>query len=209
MEEMINLDEFMSSLKLPPVSYVAVFDIETGAVTSVGPAYAFQNEKYVFPLDDETALSIIEGATKIHTCFVDPASNTLELSEVKTVTKMDDVLHRIVDKQWSEVEKPDIYIAYSESANQLSFQLTEELYGTYILDEQFQPARKRKVLWDGETQMHFFVTEYNDPNILYKAIVITLSELTDETLTIDLPELPGKFSLYTRRIFKNYVIEKV
>jgi hypothetical protein len=209
MEEMIDLDVFMEGLKLPPPSYVAVFDIETGAVISVGPSYAFPDEKYVFPLDDETALSIIEGGTKIHTCFVDLASNTLELSEVKTVSKIDDVLHRIVDKQWSDVEKPDIYVTYSLEANSLTFQLTEELYGTYKLDEQFQPARKRKVLWDGETQMHFFVTEYNDPNILYKAIVITLAELTDESLTIELPSLPEKFSLYTRRIFKNYVIEKV
>jgi len=207
MEEMIDLEKFMSSIVLPEIKYVAVFDPDTGAVTSVGPSYAFPNEKSILDLDDETALSIIEGRTKIHSCFVDLTSNTLELSEVKTVVKMDDVLHRIVERQWSDIEKPDLYIAYKD--NTLTFQLTEELYGTYILDDQFQPVKKRKVRWDGDTQLHFFVTEYNDPNILHKSIVITLSDIIEQSHTVEILALPDKFSVYTRRIFKNYVIEKL
>jgi hypothetical protein len=207
MEEMIDLDEFMASIVMPEIKYVAVFDPATGAVTSVGPSYAFPKEKFILDLDDETALSIIEGRTKIHSCFVDPTSNTLELSEVKTAVKMDDVLHRIVERQWSNIEKPDLYITYKN--NTLTFQLTEELYGTYILDAQFQPAKKRKVRWDGDTQLHFFVTEYNDPNILHKSIVITLSDIIEKSHTVEVLSLPDKFSVYTRRIFKNYVIEKL
>jgi hypothetical protein len=207
MEEMIDLEEFMASIVLPEIKYVAVFDPDTGAVTSVGPSYAFPNEKFTLDLDDETALSIIEGRTKIHSCFVDPTSNTLELSEVKTVIKMDDVLHRIVDSQWSDIEKPDLYITYNDST--LTFQLTEELYGTYVLDKKFQPVKKRKVRWDGDTQLHFFVTEYNDPNILYKSVVMTLADIIEKSYTVELLELPEKFSVYTRRIFKNYVINKL
>jgi transcriptional regulator len=207
MEEMIDLEEFMASIVLPETKYVAVFDPDTGAVTSVGPSYAFSNEKFILDLDDETALSIIEGRTKIHSCFVDPTSNTLELSEVKTVVKMDDVLHRIVERQWSDIEKPDLYITYKD--NTLTFQLTEELHGTYILDAHFQPVKKRKVRWDGDTQLHFFVTEYNDPNILHKSVVITLSDIIEKSHTVEVLALPDKFSVYTRRIFKNYVIEKL
>jgi hypothetical protein len=207
MEEMIDLEKFMASIVLPEIKYVAVFDPDNGAVTSVGPSYAFPNEKSILDLDDETALSIIEGRTKIHSCFVDLTSNTLELSEVKTVVKMDDVLHRIVERQWSDIEKPDLHITYKD--NTLTFQLTEELYGTYILDAQFQPVKKRKVRWDGDTQLHFFVTEYNDPNILHKSVVITLSDIIEQSHAVEVLALPDKFSVYTRRIFKNYVIEKL
>jgi transcriptional regulator len=207
MEEIIDLNEFMASIVLPEIKYVAVFDPDTGAVTCVGPSHAFADEKFILDIDDETALSIIEGRTKIHSCFVDPTSNTLELSEVKTVVKMDDVLHRIVDNKWSDIEKPDLYITYN--TNELTFQLTEELHGTYILDDKFQPVKKRKIRWDGDTQLHFFVTEYNDPNILYKSIEITLSDIIEKSHTVKLEDLPEKFSVYTRRIFKNYVIEKL
>ena len=207
MEEIIDLESFMAGIVLPKITYVAVFDPDTGAVTSVGPSYAFPNEKFILDLDEETALSIIEGRTKIHSCYVDPTSNTLELSEVKTVSKIDDVLHRIVELQWSDIEKPDIYITYSN--NKLIFQLTEELQGTYILAEKFQPAKKRKVRWDGDTQLHFFVTEYNDPNILHASVVLTLSDIIAKDYVVKVAELPEKFSVYTRRIFKNYVIEKV
>jgi len=207
MEEIVDLEKLMASIVMPEIKYVAVFDPDTGAVTSVGPSYAFPQEKFILDLDDETALSIIEGRTKIHSCFVDPASNTLELSEVKTVIKMDDVLHRIVDSQWSNIAKPDIHITYNNST--IVFQLTEELYGTYILDKKFQPVKKRKVRWDGDTQLHFFITEYNDPNILYQSVVVTLADIIAKSHTVDVTNLPEKFSVYTRRIFKNYVIEKL
>jgi hypothetical protein len=130
-----------------------------------------------------------------------------QTSPYKTVSKIDDVLHRIVDSQWSEIDKPDVFITYKD--NTLTFQLTEELHGTYILDEQFQPVKKRKVRWDGDTELNFFVTEYNDPNILHKSIVMTLSDIVEKDYVVELSDLPEKFSVYTRRIFKNYVINKI
>lgn len=204
---MSDLETLMANIEMPEIKYVAVFDPDTGEVTSVGPSYAFPEEKFTLDLDDETALSIIEGRTKIHACFVDPTSNTLELTGRRTELKMDDVLHRIVDSRWSNIEKPDLHITYDN--NTIVFQLTEELYGTYILDKKFQPVKKREVRWDRDMQLHFFITEYNDPNILYQSVVVTLADIIAKSHTVDVTNLPVKFSIYTRRVFKNYVIEKL
>ncbi len=55
----------------------------------------------------------------------------------------------------------------------------------------------------------FFITEYNDPNILYQSVVVTLADIIAKSHTVDVTNLPVKFSIYTRRVFKNYVIEKL
>jgi hypothetical protein len=71
----------------------------------------------------------------------------------------------------------------------------------------FNQFKKRKIFWDGETKMDFLLTDYNDPNILFKMISITLSDIIEKSKTINDIEVPENFSLYTRRIFKNYLID--
>jgi hypothetical protein len=85
--------------------------------------------------------------------------------------------------------------------------MTEEFSGTYKLDKQFQPIVQRKIYWDGETVMNFLITDYNDPNILHKMISLKISDLIAASKTFRSLDLPETFSVYTRRIFKNYVIE--
>jgi hypothetical protein len=206
MEEVINIEELLKDFQLSPISYVAVFNPETGEVISVGPSVAFKNEKYTVSVDDELALSIIDGKTLISSCFVDITGNTLEISQIKSIFKMDDVLHRIIEKQWSNIEKPDVYITYTN--NSLIFELSEEYNGTYKHDDQIQPIKSKKVMWDGETSMTFLVSTYNDPNVPFKLLKITLSELIGNSKIFDNLDFPcEKFSIYTRRIFKNYVFE--
>jgi hypothetical protein len=50
MEEVINFDKWISEYTLPVITYVATYDPATGAVKSVGPSHAFENEKYLAPL---------------------------------------------------------------------------------------------------------------------------------------------------------------
>ena len=124
MEEIIDFEEFLRNIKLPEVSYVAVFDPETGEVKSVGPSHAFENKPYKIPLDKETAELIIEGKIRINSCFVDITGNTLEIAEIKSVFKIDDVLHRVVETKWAEFDKADIYITYDKSQNTSTVELT-------------------------------------------------------------------------------------
>lgn len=207
MEQEINLDQLLQELTISETVYMAEFDPMSGSVFRVGPNHAFNGRPNCVTVDRDTAELIIEGKIQLSTCFVDVNSNTLEITETKSVSKIDDVLHRITEKKHVDFEKPDIVITYNTKSQILKFELSEELGGTKILPKKFQPVKKRKIFWDGETKLDFLLTDYNDPNILFEMISITLADILAGAKTVKNIQAPEHFSLYTRRIFKNYWIE--
>jgi len=207
MEEIIDFEKILGELEFPKLTYVAIFNPDTGEVTSVGPAYTFPNVENKVDIDQSTAELIIEGKIRLNSCFIDMRENKLEIAEIKSMFKIDDVLHRIVEARWSNIERPDVFIEYNRKTKTLKIQLTEEFYGTKKVPKKFHPIAKRKVIWDGDTEMNFLITEYNDPNILYKMVSIKVSDLVGKTKTISDLKLPERYSVYTRRLFKNYIIE--
>ena len=200
----MDFDEWIATYKQPPHTYVAVYDPETGAVKSVGPTHAFSNEKYKIDLDPDVAEAILTAATPIHKCIVDVNSNTLEIAEVKTVSKIDDLLHRIILLADSDIEKPDVFLTYNSKNQTLKVELSGEFGGTKKLKS---PAKTRKIIWDGDTEMDFLITEYNDPNVIFEKISVKINELVGKSKTFKNINYDN-FSVYTRRLFKNYVIEK-
>lgn len=203
MEEVIDFDEWLANYKPEPITFVAVYDPNTGQVISVGPKHAFVDEQYQISLDNETAESILEARTQIHNCFVDVNSNTLEIAEIKSLVKLDDVLHRIISIEYTSIKKPDVYLTYSKKSKTLKIQLSEEFGGTKKLK---QKVTKRNFVWNGDTEMNFLITDYNDPNMIFEMFSVKINELVGQTKTIKNVDYE-KFSVYTRRLFKNYVIE--
>ena len=203
MEEITDFDNWFTNFKLPPVKFVAVFNPDTGAVISVGPSYSFEDQKHKISIDKELAESIINAEIKIHTCIVDMNSNTLEVAEIKSVYKIDDVLHRIISKKYADIKKPDIYIKHDSKLAVLKIEMSTEFGGTR---KSRTGIKKRNIVWDGDTEMQFFITEYNDPNLLFEVVTVTINDLIGKhKLITDFNY--SKFSVYTRRLFKNYVIE--
>lgn len=203
METVEDFDKWLAEYKPAPVRYVAVYDQLTGDVKSVGPDYAFPNEEYTIEIDSETALSIIAAEIQIHHCQIDVHSGNLEIAETKTLNKLDDVLHRIPLIQYADITKPDVYLTYTTKNQTLKIQLSTEFGGT----KKYKDANKpRKFVWDGSTVMDFLITEYNDPNLIYKMFSVKINELVGKTVTIKNISYDN-FSVYTRRLFKNYVIE--
>lgn len=203
MEEMI-LDDF-SDIKIAPVEFMATFDHHTGAVIAVGPSIAFENEQYKLPIDAEIAISIIEGKTPLTSCVVNIAENQVEISETKTLFKIDDVLHRITESKFADFDIVDVCV--TQNSNEFVFELSKELGGTRENPAQ-QSKKQRKLVWGGETTLYFFVTDYNDPNVLHQNIQFSLDDLNGKSVTVKkVDDLPTDFSVYTRRLFKNYMIE--
>ena len=66
----------------------------------------------------------------------------------------------------------------------------------------------KTIEWQGDQDMIFLVTEYNDPNVLQEMISFDVNELVKypQQFTLALPE---KFSIYTRRIFDKYTYEDI
>jgi hypothetical protein len=202
MEKILDFDQWYLNWKPPVIEYVAVFDSQTGAVLSVGPSHAFVNEKYKVPIDQETAESIISAEIKIDSCVIDINSNKLEVAEIKSVFKLDNVLHRIISIEYTDQKNSDIYLTYNSKNKSLKIELSTEFGGTKV---PVVPVKERRIVWDGDTEMNFFITDYNDPNVLFEIISIRIKDLVGKAKTFKNIEYK-KFSAYTRRLFKNYVI---
>ena len=207
MEEVIDFDSWIKDHKPEEPRYMVTYHPETGSVTSVGPDYAFEKERYKLYIDTEIAELLINGKIQVSSCFVDHTTSEFTVTEVKSVFKIDDVLHRIVEKQWSELERFEVYLTFDQLTKELTVELSEEYRGTKQLPEKFQPVAKRRIVWDGDVEMNFLLTDYNDPNFLYTMLSVKVADLIEQKKVFENIEVPPRFSVYTRRLFKNYIIE--
>ena len=202
METIEDFDKWLAEYKPPETTYVAVFDPLTGKVQSVGPDYAFADQVNQVPIDRELAQSIISAEIQIEKCLIDINSGKLEIAEIKTLIKLDDVLHRIVSSEYTDVTHPDIFLTYTSKTKTLKIQLSQEFGGTKKYQTNPKP---RNFVWDGNTVMDFLITGYNDPNEIYQMFSITINELIGKNKIIKNLNY-DTFSVYTRRLFNNYVI---
>ena len=124
METIEDFDKWLSEYTPPEVTYVAVFDPSTGKVQSVGPDYAFPNQVNQVPIDRELAQSIISAEIQIEKCLIDINSGKLEIEEIQTLNKLDDVLHRISSVGYTDITDPDVYLTYGKKDKTLKFLLT-------------------------------------------------------------------------------------
>ena len=202
MEKITEFDQWYLDWKPPVIEYVAVFDPQTGIVLSVGPSHAFENEKHKVPIDKETAESIISAEVKISSCIININSNTLEVAEIRSVFKIDNVLHRIISIEYADETPPEIYLTHNSKNKTLKIELSEEFGGT---KKPIVPIKERKIVWDGDTEMNFLITDYNDPNVLFQIISVKIKDLVGKSKVFKNVD-STRFSVYTRRLFKNYVI---
>jgi hypothetical protein len=202
MEEIIEI----VPLELKP-KYVAIFDPESGRIKSIGPAAAFDDQRYKVDLDFDMAETIVSGNDNMANYVVDIRSHKLELRQKINVATIDDLVHRIIEKKWSKEDYFDIFLSYSRKKNVLKIQMTEEFKGTKKLPRKYKDLKIRDVIWEGSLDLYFYITDYNDPNILYDYVKFQVQDLVGETLTFENLNVPEKFSIYTKRIFQNYVLE--
>ncbi len=202
-EEIIDFDQWIADYTPKPPTYAATFDPETGAVKSVGPSFAFDKESYKIDIDSEIAEAILTGEMSIHKCVVDLDSNKLEIAEIQSVVKIDDLLHRISNIKLAKFKKPNVFLTHHKEEKILKIELSEEFGGVRKLDVE---TRKRKIIWDGDTEMVFLITEYNDPNMIFETISVKLDTLVGSSAIFRNFEYEN-FSIYTRRLFNEYVFE--
>lgn len=186
-------------LTLPPITrpeYYGIFDQSTGKLIEVRPDYLIEPSiTNKIKITDDIADSIFSGKTSLSSYVVDFTTASLEIIEIKFLNTIDDVLHRIIDKQWSDYEDPDVLLIYDRKLKSLKIRLSQKYYNG------------RKVHWDGSTEMSYLITDYNDPNIPYEMFKLTLDDIIDKEFIIENLNLPKNFSIYTRRLFKQYMIE--
>jgi hypothetical protein len=196
MEEKLDFapfDEWIKTLELPEETYFFEFDTE-GNVVALHPGPAVDHIKNKIQVDLDVALGIYEHGETLRHYKVDVISGRVikvNLASITGLSKIDDVLHRVIDKKWSKISKPDVAIEYNREDALLTFKINPLL---------------KNFEWQGDQDMVFLITEYNDPNVLREMINFNVNELVKypQRFTLALPE---KFSIYTRRIFDKYTYE--
>lgn len=191
-QELMDFDEWIRLPVNQTIEYYATFK-EDGSLIGVYPSHTVDGVKNKIKIDDDVATAITSGAENLFSYKVDvPTQKLLKINKfsMHNLIKIDDVLHRIIDKKWSNIEDPDIIISYNNETLTVS------------MNEQYTNS----IIWDGDTVMIFLITEYNDPNALLEMISVRAGDITENSKSFHL-ELPKKFSVYTRRIFDKYVFE--
>jgi hypothetical protein len=193
-QELMDFDEW---IKLPvnqTIEYYATFK-DDGALIGVYPSHAVLDLTNKIKIDDEIAAAIATGVENLYSYKVDvPTKKLVKLNKFSThsLIKIDDILHRVIDKKWSNIQDPDITILHNVKNNTLTFSMSDKY--------------SNNIIWDGATEMIFLVTDYNDPNVLIHMLSIRAGDITENTKSFTL-DLPTRFSVYTRRIFDKYIFE--
>lgn len=197
MEEIIGIpfDEFLKTVKIPEETYWFEFD-DVGNVISLHPGHVVEHIANKIQIEKSIVDEIYNNKSTLKNFKVDISSGKLirlSLESITGLTKIDDVLHRIVDKQWTNITKPDISVEYSKEQQLLTFKINPLL---------------KTLEWQGDQDMVFLITDYNDPNALREMISFNVNDLVayPHRIKVDLPE---KFSIYTRRLFDKYTLELV
>ena len=204
MEETVDFDEYIKNQTILETVYWAVYDPTTGGILGIYPNNTADDFSNKLQISNDLAESIIEGKIQFASCFVNVTSTELEIIESQSLRKIDDILHRVIDKQWAISKDADIVITYFQKTKNLTVSMTERFYGT---QKSKISTSIRKIDWKGSTEILLLVTDYNDPNVLYYTLSLKVNDLIGKNVTFKNIEVPQKFSIYTRRVFKNYVLE--
>jgi hypothetical protein len=192
-QELMDFDEWIRLPVNQTIEYYATFK-DDGSLIGVYPSHTVDGIQNKIKIDDDIATAISNGTENLFSYKVDiPTRKLLKINKFSThnLIKIDDVLHRIIDKKWSSIDDPDITVAYT---------------GSGVLTFSMNSRYANNIIWDGDTVMIFLITEYNDPNALIEMISIRAGDITESAKSFNVV-LPKKFSIYTRRIFDKYVFE--
>lgn len=207
MEE-VEFEQWLESLKNIEIKYSAVYDPNTMKFLKIGPSHALEGEDNCIEVQKDIAERILSGEVNIHSCYLDIKNNEVAITETKKLLSIDDILHRIPSLEWSSTDEYDVYLKFDKENKLITLQLGAQWGGTYknfsneILDD-------RRIQWSGDTMMEFLITDYNDPNIVHDFFSVPIDSLMNNDFQYDVTIFDQEVSIYTRRIFKNYVVECV
>jgi hypothetical protein len=195
MEEILDFDKWLVKYQPAEIKYFASYDPVEGTVSSIGSEIALAGESNKTLVDTELALKVLEGSLPIHRCYVDLDTKTVNIAEIKSRVKVNDVLHLIIDSEYSLVSEHDIVVTYERTSKKFTIRSGK--------DDNISSH------WSADTPMSYYLTDYNDPNVVHKIVDITVSDILSSPVVMDNVELPDRFSVYTKRLFRNYVLEIV
>lgn len=171
------------------IKYFFIYS-DDGDVEAIQPNDRCDSNRYSIEVPDDIAALIHSNQETLRSYKIDIIKKCVVKKKSIDIISIDDVVHRIIEKKYSK-DDPDIEIRFDSLKKSLIFSLNSKHF---------------KTIWSGNTSLHFTITRYNDPNDILDFIHFNIEDLVSKDLEIDLSHVTERFSIYTRRIFKNYVM---
>ena len=198
MEEVMDFDLWLESQKNLKPKFYLIYN-ESGLVTGIYPESAASEISNKIELSEELRFQLDSGESRIDSYRVDIVTKQLVILES---IKFFPLLIRATDMSYSSDKNFEVYITYNRQESLAVIELSSNLGGT----KQDQTERRMLDIHP-ELTMRLYFTDYNDPNCIYDTISLKISDLLEKSKKFTNLSLPPKFSVYTRRIFKNYLID--
>ena len=195
MEEITDFDKWLQTLVAEPVEYYAIYNPQTAEVIGIYPKNSAKDIEHKVLIDLDLAESILEGKISLRSCFVDDVNDVLQVVQTQSVRKIDDILHRVVSKEFATFEEADLCVGFNPTSSKMIISLNEKI-------------KRKKVRWDSHAALRFLITEYNDPHKIIQVITTTLDDLYSNDQTFEYIGTDTLFSVFTSRVFKNYIFIK-
>jgi hypothetical protein len=195
MEEITDFDKWLQTFISEPIEYYAIYNPQTAEVIGIYPKNSARDIEHKVLIDLDLAELILEGKVSLRSCFVDEIDNVLQVVQTRSVRTIDDILHRIVSKEFATFDEPDLCVTFNSESNIITLSLVEKL-------------KRKKIRWDNSASLKFLITEYNDPHRVIQVITTPLEDLYITDQTFQYIGIDKTFSVFTSRIFKNYIFEK-
>ena len=195
MEEITDFDKWLQTFVADPIEYYAIYNPQSAEVIGIYPRNSAREIEHKVLIDLDLAESIFEGRVSLRSCFVDEVDDILQVVQTQSVRQIDDILHRVVSKEFATFDEADLCITFNSELNTITLLLIEKL-------------KRKNIRWGNSTVLKFLITEYNDPHKVIQVITTTLENLYITDQTFEYIGTDKNFSVFTSRIFKNYIFEK-
>jgi len=191
MDEQINFDTWIQSLVPHDPEYYAIYDPETNIVIGIYPAGSAKDKPYKIKIDSIIAEEINLGKINLSSCVVDPF--TTELNILNNSKYQNERYFHQIKSNVANLYLPTLNLKYLKDEKKLYFIASDSL-------------REVKEKFSYITQFYFYITVKNDPDLLYQIIKLNHEEIFSKEFSLDLDIDIQKYSIFTKKIFKNYYL---
>ena len=196
MEEIDLFDDII--LEAPEVRYCLGFNPVRGKIIGLYPTTSNLKPKNTVEIPTEVADKLLEGILRPEELLVDPKTKNLIFADNSEQTDST-VIYRIPNAQFNSIEDPDLIISYK--GTNLTVELSARLGGTYgKISENIA-----KLQYPEGMIIRLLVTRYNNPNMIIEVLKIPIEKMYNSVYNLDIV-LPKKFSVFTRKIFQEYIL---
>lgn len=188
----LDFDGWLKTYKPEDPIYYAIYNPDTFKVIGVYPKGPAEEKKYKIKIETVIAEEIINGKLSLSLLSVDVENEELIISEKELYTTFNTVFYKLSNLT-TDLITVSLSVKYLKKEKQLYFTASNNL---------LKQADKFK---DYVIPILFYITNHNDPNLLYDTVELYLPELfLKKEIVVPLDVGKDKFSIFTKKIFNSY-----